>query len=289
MSDSERFKQIEHVTDTATWVAFYRAEESDRPDALFKDPYARKLIGDEGEAFSRAMSDTSAYVRQNVVTRTYIIDKFINELVHRGVDTVINLGAGLDTPPYRMNLPATLKWIEIDFPKVIETKSRKLANDQPRVNLERIALDLSDLEARKQTFARIGGETKRAVILTEGVLHYLSEEDVSMLAKHLLDVKTFEYWICDYVSPEAYRYLKSAQLRKQLKNAPMKFFPPDWFGFFTERGWLREEIQYIQKTTADLGRPMPAPLIAKLLKPFMPRSLRERFLKASGYMILKRT
>jgi len=31
---------IAHVTDTAFWVATYRANESARPDALFRDPLA---------------------------------------------------------------------------------------------------------------------------------------------------------------------------------------------------------------------------------------------------------
>ena len=34
---------IQHVSDTAFWVAAHRATETERPDALFKDPYARLL------------------------------------------------------------------------------------------------------------------------------------------------------------------------------------------------------------------------------------------------------
>ncbi|MGD0484992.1 MAG: hypothetical protein ABSB58_10150, partial [Gemmatimonadales bacterium] len=36
---------IEHVSDTARWVAVHRAMESERPDALFRDPFARRLAG----------------------------------------------------------------------------------------------------------------------------------------------------------------------------------------------------------------------------------------------------
>ena len=36
---------ISHVSDTAHWVAMYRAMESERPDALFRDPHARRLAG----------------------------------------------------------------------------------------------------------------------------------------------------------------------------------------------------------------------------------------------------
>jgi len=39
---------IRNVSDTALWVAAYRALESERPDALFHDPYARELAGERG-------------------------------------------------------------------------------------------------------------------------------------------------------------------------------------------------------------------------------------------------
>ena len=41
---------IENVSDTALWVAIYRAIETDRPDAHFRDPLARRLAGDRGAA-----------------------------------------------------------------------------------------------------------------------------------------------------------------------------------------------------------------------------------------------
>ena len=36
---------LRNISDTAHWVAFYRALESERPDALFRDPFARPLAG----------------------------------------------------------------------------------------------------------------------------------------------------------------------------------------------------------------------------------------------------
>jgi O-methyltransferase involved in polyketide biosynthesis len=36
-------RKIEHVTDTAFWIASLRALESERPDALFHDPLAAIL------------------------------------------------------------------------------------------------------------------------------------------------------------------------------------------------------------------------------------------------------
>ena len=53
------------------------------------------------------------------VARTYLFDQFISEQVAQGVDMVVNLAAGLDARPYRMDLPASLKWVEVDLPELL--------------------------------------------------------------------------------------------------------------------------------------------------------------------------
>src|SRR5678815_604836 len=106
---------IDHVSDTALWVAAYRAMESERPDALFHDRFASLLTGEKGRRIVQ-WAKASRYTRWSVAIRTCIIDSFIQELTTGSVDTVLNLGAGLDARPYRMNLPESLSWIEVDFP-----------------------------------------------------------------------------------------------------------------------------------------------------------------------------
>src|ERR1035441_2690519 len=108
---------IDHVSDTALWVAYYRAKESKRPDALFHDPLAEVLLGDRGKKIADHMKTIGRYTEWSVISRTVIIDQFITKLIAAGVDIVLNLGAGLDTRPYRMNLPSTLRWFEVDYPQ----------------------------------------------------------------------------------------------------------------------------------------------------------------------------
>src|SRR5262245_58137953 len=125
---------IRDISDTARWVAVFRAEESERPDAVFHDPYARKLAGKRGEDIANEVS----FSRQNswsFVARTWIIDDFINKLVAEGFDHIINLAAGLDTRPYRMELPSSLKWTEIDFPEMLEYKESILSPEKPKCHL----------------------------------------------------------------------------------------------------------------------------------------------------------
>ena len=99
---------IRNISDTALWAASYRARESDRPDALFRDPLARRLAGGRGQQIADLVPPNRQH-SWSWVTRTYLFDAFIDEQVKQGVDTVINLAAGLDARPYRMSLPASLR------------------------------------------------------------------------------------------------------------------------------------------------------------------------------------
>jgi hypothetical protein len=44
---------------------------------------------------------------------------------------VVKLAAGLDARPYRMNLPASLRWVEVDLPEILEKKERLLEGERP--------------------------------------------------------------------------------------------------------------------------------------------------------------
>src|SRR4029077_9366551 len=160
------------ISDTARWVAYYRAQETDRPDALFKDPYARALAGARGEAIAKAqtLGNKNAW---SFMARTLLFDRFVTEAVRGGADLVVNLAAGLDTRPYRMDLPKTLRWIEIDLPCILDYKEGILAGATPVCALERWRVDLADEDARGQAFARAAVGAERAVILTEGLIIYL--------------------------------------------------------------------------------------------------------------------
>src|SRR3954471_23306690 len=113
---------LSNISDTARWVAMYRAMESDRKDAIFRDPLARHLAGERGAEILRAMPKGRAYAWPMIV-RTALFDEIVLRVIEReGVDTVLNLAAGLDARPYRLPLPRRLKWIDVDLPAMIDYK-----------------------------------------------------------------------------------------------------------------------------------------------------------------------
>ena len=102
---------IENISDTARWVAYYRAMETERPDAIFRDPFASKLAGERGQNIVDSVPQGRAMAWAMIV-RTAVFDEIILDRVRNGgCDTVLNLAAGLDTRAWRMNLPASLRWM----------------------------------------------------------------------------------------------------------------------------------------------------------------------------------
>src|SRR5260221_11535730 len=107
---SEPESRIRNISDTARWVAVYRARETERTDAVFRDPFARGLAGERGEQIAASMS----FAEKNswpFVARTWLIDQVISSQVKLGTDMVVNLAAGHDPPPYSSNVPISLQCV----------------------------------------------------------------------------------------------------------------------------------------------------------------------------------
>jgi methyltransferase (TIGR00027 family) len=190
-----QMSKIEHVSDTALMVAACRAIENDRPDGLIRDPFASVLAGDKGMAIARGASALE-WMCFGVGGRTHFIDDLVLRVVNENsVRTVANLGAGLDTRPWRMDLPADLRWIEVDFPAMLDYKTSRLADHQPRCRLERIAADLSNRVEREQIFESVGKSP--ALMITEGLLMYLSRQTVTALATEPADRTGVRWLIAD--------------------------------------------------------------------------------------------
>ena len=280
---------IGDVSDTAYWIAHLRSVETQRPDALFRDPLAGLLAGDRGKNIANAMPGPST-TGWAIVMRTCIIDAFIQSAIREGADTVLNLGAGLDTRPYRMDLPASLTWIESDYPHVIEYKEQRLSNETARCHLIRAKCDLADDAARRQLLTDANARAKKLLVLTEGVVPYLSNEEASSLADDLRKLDHVGYWLVDYFSPELLK-LRKRRIGDRMQNAPFKFAPSDWFGFFEEHGWRLRETRYLFDEAQRVGRRIDLPMVATLVtiarQIFMSKARREASRKFAGYIMLE--
>jgi methyltransferase (TIGR00027 family) len=277
---------IEDVADTALWIAAYRARETERADALFRDPLAARLAGPKGARVAATMTGAEQFYWMTAI-RTVVIDELLSEAVARGAGIVLNLGAGLDTRPYRLALPSALRWVEVDAPKIVARKDELLRDERPTCELERVAADLSDAGARRAVFARVGEVEQDVVVLTEGVLTYLSEGEVAALADELRAHSRFRTWIADHSARFLNRAVRARVQRSELRNAPMRFQPENWQAFFRAHGWRAAETRYLPIEGERLGRPLPLPWWFVPVHAVLPRRAREAIRRMIGYARLE--
>ncbi len=283
--------EIRQVSDTAFMAAAYRALETRHRHALFQDPLAAKVAGEQGERIIGHLPRRAFLGGWSVVIRTRIIDDFIGLAVDEGVDTVLNLGAGLDTRPYRLELPAELRWIEVDYPHVVDLKEARLAGETARCRLERIGLDLTDTGARRTLLKDVAASSKKILVLTEAVTPYLAQPAVASLGADLLAQTFVQYWLVDYFSPSSYEYRRRSGMSRMMKNAPFLFEPADYFGFFSKVGWTPRETRYFAEEGEKLRRPAPFPLPVRLVMRVMTMlaspTRREQMKQYAGFVLFE--
>lgn len=139
--------------------------------------------------------------------------------------------------------------------------------------------------------ARINTRANKLLVLTEGVVPYLAAEQVGSLADDLRSLGHLCFWIVDYHSPEVIEFRERSGLRQKLQNAPFKFKPDDWFGFFAQHAWRPKEIRYLAEEADRLHRPIALPFWTKAFGAirtlFASKERRAEFKKFSGYVLLE--
>ncbi len=258
---------VDRVQDTARWVAMARALESERPDALFHDPFARTLAGPVGAELVQRLSG-KATGTWPIVARTHIVDRLVLEAIQDGADAVVNLAAGLDSRPQRMALPPSLHWIEVDHADVIAEKQALLAGQAPVCHLERHALDLSQGEARRELFGSLGSRFQKVLILTEGLLVYLPPPVALELGRDLRAFPKLFRWIADLNNAAVNRFVAKRTGSAMQGTAQFLFGPDDGPRVFEPMGWTVRSAKSIFKAAGQLKRlPFPMSLFARLPEP----------------------
>jgi len=280
---------IENISDTARWVAVYRAMETERPDAIFRDPYARRLAGPRGEAIVREMRRgyDAAWA---MIVRTAVFDEIITAAIAtRGVDMVVNLAAGLDARPWRLSLPPALRWVDVDLPDILRYKTESLAGEVPRCRYEAVAADLTDGAVRRALFARLGGEATNILVVSEGLLIYLTPAQVAELAADLARERTMRWWLFDLANPRLLRWMERSWGRAAARgNAPFRFAPAEGPDFFRPFGWRLVEFRSSMLEARRLRREMRGAWVWRSIARMMPASKRREMERMSGIVLLER-
>jgi methyltransferase (TIGR00027 family) len=251
------------VTDTARWVAHYRALETERPGGILRDPFARRLAGERGRLIAESLPELS--LRWMIPVRTRVYDELLLEALRPGrLTVVLNLAAGLDTRPYRLELPAAVRCIEADLSGILAAKAELLAGERPKCELERVALDLRDGPALDALLARLAAVDARVVVVTEGVLGYLDEATVIALSRALHAAPAVRAWILEAALPEVLvRAQRAWGTALRRGNAEMKFAPASGLDFYVPYGWQPRVTRSLLEEAERFGRQMRFAALAR--------------------------
>jgi methyltransferase (TIGR00027 family) len=279
---------LKNISDTAFWVATYRAMESERPDALFKDPFAELLTGQHGRNIVQQLGK-GARSSWFLVARTCILDNWILKLIEtEKIDAVLNLAAGLDTRAYRLNLPPTLRWYDVDLPDILTYKENTLKGHKPSCDFEYVKLDLSKVPERKAFFNRVNESAKNTLIISEGFLMYLTPSIAAALAEDLAQYSSFKFWLAEMLGPTQLKWIK-IKWGKVLKsaNAEMGFAPEEGADFFIPHGWKTLEFKPSILEAIKLKRAPKTYSLLVLFKLLLPKKMM-RGLTSAGIALLKK-
>jgi methyltransferase (TIGR00027 family) len=252
--------EITNVSDTALMAAACRALETELEDALVRDPVAAQLAGERGLAILQALPH-SAVLRFGIAIRTRFVDELLLEaLAAYPIRTVLSVGCGLDTRPWRLDLASDLRWIEIDFPGILDYKDRLLSGEPLRCRRERLSVDLND-PAQMRTMYE-AARPSPALMITEGLLFYLPAATVEALAAET----GVAHWISDISTaaftnavggPDAMQFVRHVQASDSLTGEQVLdvlrrhgWTTAAWRSYLTDVGFAIERIRRLKGGTA---------------------------------------
>ena len=185
---------ITHVSDTALMVAACRAHETELEDAFVRDPFAARLSGSvDLPSFARCRMRTwwgsdSPFARASLMNCCW-------KRSDHSIATVLSVGCGLDTRPWRLDFDKNLRWIEVDFAGILDYKDELMKGEAPRCRRERLTVDVNDTLQRQIMYQSTGSES--ALMITEGLLMYLPAATVEALAAEAFNGSVIRHWISD--------------------------------------------------------------------------------------------
>ena len=259
--------EIQHVSDTALMTAACRALETRRADGLVRDPFAERLAGQRGDAILHGITGWQLMCFGIAVRTRFLDDLVIETIAREGIEVVLSVGAGLDTRPWRLELPPDLRWIEADFPEVLDYKTRAMSGEKPKCRLERMAADVTNPAQRAALLKAAAGVP--ALMITEGLLMYLAGAAVEALgadaARHGI-----RRWLLDSSSLDLARRMGwDARGSIETLRAPDHLEGTGLLDAVRSNGWSQLCFRSYSRDVAEFA----AERIAAMIRPYMEKGI----------------
>lgn len=189
MTDEQERVQPSGVWATAVGVARVRVLETQRENALFRDPLAQAFATAGGLwPSSPPLPDDEAARRRrlavsfSIVIRTKFLDDLLRQASASGVRQVVLLGAGMDSRAFRMDWPEGTRLFEVDTAEPLDFKASVLRRERAVARCERITVAVDLHEDWPGALAAAGHDPALPTAwIAEGLLIYLPEDAVELL------------------------------------------------------------------------------------------------------------
>jgi O-methyltransferase involved in polyketide biosynthesis len=232
------------IPETSLAPLYWKAMETQRPDAMIRDEKAVALVTQGVLDFSRVseipMNELLKAMRM-IFTREF--DRYARDFIsHHSEAVVVHIGCGFDSRFERVD-NGQIEWFDLDLPEVIESRRRFIGDEAERYHL----LACSVLEYAWLDVVKM--DSKRPILfLAETVFVYFIEAQVKSLVLALRDHfpgaelvfdgwRPFEVWLGNrYLSGSLYTGLMQWGFYRgqEIEGWGNKIHLLDEWGFFDQ-------------------------------------------------------
>lgn len=200
--------KLSGVKETLLYTLYYRMLDQRSRNPIVGDSWAAEVL-DRVAAGNRKgvlTAKLGSSGRFPPLLRARRLDDWTRGFLDHHPDaSVLQLGCGLDSRAFRLDVPDTVRWYDLDFPDVIELRRLLYPG---RENYRLIASSATDPGWLDEIPA-----DRPALVVAEGVLPYLTEADVRQLLGRLTDRLPSGELIFDGVAGPTARMTKLFQWR----------------------------------------------------------------------------
>ncbi|MFF4189339.1 class I SAM-dependent methyltransferase [Streptomyces sp. NPDC001691] len=267
MTDEQEREQPSGVWATAVGVARVRALESQREDALFRDPLAQAFAAAGGlwPSSPHPPGDEAARRRRlgvafSIVVRTRFLDDLLRQASASGVRQVVLLGAGMDSRAFRMDWPEGTRLFEVDTAEPLEFKASVLRQEQAVARCERITVPVDLRDDWPGALAAAGHDPAAPTVwIAEGLLIYLPEDAVELLLARISAQSATGSWMgLTLGSRGVIERFGADAVPGSAASMWVSEMPDDPVGWLAGHGW-EASSHTLRERAAAYGRPFSTP------------------------------
>lgn len=237
------------ISNTAYYCCGIRMEDARRDNSICNDVYAQRFMDDKGmRIFEPFRSEKMPNISN--ITRCRLIDDYLMaELAEKRDLTVITIGAGFDSRPYRLTGG---NWIEVDEPQIVASKNEKLPVQECANSLRRISIDF----AHDSLADKLAAESceRYTIMIIEGVFMYLEPAAITRTISALQNLFPRHVLYCDLMTNRFFnRFAQSVHAKLIAAGAIFSERPDQPEQIFIDHRYVLTDRVPMFRRAAELG------------------------------------